>query len=273
MKSMMKLQVTSYELQVKQKAESRRQKRFILDLIFFPLVHLFTRPPVHSFSICNRKSKLSGIFLVLVCLFCFLTVFAGAQNYVTFEYDASGNNVSRTIYMSNPAPPAPSPPPAPSAPPPQISEQHTFAGNQENTENYGNENPLQPPSNYQEEGTTDIFNEPTPDTFNKELPETVQNDNNMDEDATLQLYTDIISETVINIYPNPTKGKLAVKISGLPEHSFSSLTLLNIQGTVIMQQQPLTDYNELDISAQPDGMYIMQITIDAKSTTWRIIKN
>jgi len=49
-----KLRVTSYELQVgkKQKAEGRKQKIFILDLIFS---YLFAHSLAHLFSIYNRK--------------------------------------------------------------------------------------------------------------------------------------------------------------------------------------------------------------------------
>jgi len=266
MKSMMKLQVTkqrsalaNYELQVRRKAKlrlrsvskSRRQKASLCAPLWLK------NPFIHSLSIINYQLliiKYRLRFCVLAVLFCFLTVFVGAQNYVTFEYDASGNNVSRTIYMSNQAPPAPPVPPTP----PQSPYSNTFADNNNgNNDNNTNQNP----PNYDGENITE--------TFNEKLPQNIDNVEEMPE----QTYTDFIAETVINIYPNPTKGKLAVKISTLPENSVSSLTLLNIQGTVITQQQPLTDYNELDISAQPDGMYIMQITIDAKSTTWRIIKN
>jgi hypothetical protein len=87
-----------------------------------------------------------------------------------------------------------------------------------------------------------------------------------------EIYTDVLSETQITIYPNPTRGLLTVKFFNLPQHSVSSLTLFDMQGKVITQQQSLSDENRLDISAQPVGMYIMQIAVEGEMTSWKIVK-
>jgi len=100
----------------------------------------------------------------------------------------------------------------------------------------------------------------------------VQNPENGNENEKSQeIYTDVLLETLITIYPNPTKGLLAVKISNLPQQSVSSLTLFDMQGKVIIQQS-LSDENRLDISAQSAGTYIMQIAIGDEITSWKIIK-
>jgi len=96
-------------------------------------------------------------------------------------------------------------------------------------------------------------------------PETV-------EEKSQEVYTDALSETLITIYPNPTAGLLTVKISELPQHSVSSLTLFDMHGRVITQQQSLADENRLDISAQPSGTYIMQIAVGTEVTSWKIVK-
>jgi hypothetical protein len=168
-----------------------------------------------------------------------------------FGYDMSGNNTSRVIVMQ-----PRTTPPSDFPVPPQMPDTNIFADNQENSVKYANQNFSQNSLGHVEFDSTlsDI-----PATIYEELPDVSQT------------YTDFIAETVINIYPNPTKGKLAVKISVLSDHSVSSLSLLNIHGMMIYQQ-PLTDYNEIDISTQPNGVYIMQITIDTKSTTWKIVK-
>jgi len=87
-----------------------------------------------------------------------------------------------------------------------------------------------------------------------------------------EVYTDVLSEALITIYPNPTAGLLTVKIAHLPQHSVSSLTLFDMRGRVITQQQSLSDENKLDISAQPTGMYIMQIAVGDEVTSWKIVK-
>jgi len=96
-------------------------------------------------------------------------------------------------------------------------------------------------------------------------PETV-------EEKSQEVYTDVLAETLITIYPNPTAGLLTVKISELPQHSVSSLTLFDMHGRVITQQQSLADENRLDISAQPVGTYIMQVAVGTEVTSWKIVK-
>jgi hypothetical protein len=101
----------------------------------------------------------------------------------------------------------------------------------------------------------------------------VQNTESGDEnEKTQEIYTDVLGKTQISIYPNPTRGLLTIKISNLPEHSASSLTLFDMQGKVITQKQQLSDENKLDISTQPVGVYIMQITIEDEVTNWKIVK-
>ena len=110
------------------------------------------------------------------------------------------------------------------------------------------------------------------ETPEEDIVASIQNTENKDENEKSQeIYTDALSETLITIYPNPTKGLLAVKISNLPQHSISSLTLFDMHGRVITQQ-PLLDENKLDISAQPAGAYIMQITVGDEVTSWKIVK-
>ena len=81
-----------------------------------------------------------------------------------------------------------------------------------------------------------------------------------------------ILTTGIAVYPNPTRGLLTVKISNMPQSSASSLTLFDMQGRVITQQQTLAEENQLDISAQPFGTYVMQVVVGQKSTSWKVVK-
>jgi hypothetical protein len=101
-----------------------------------------------------------------------------------------------------------------------------------------------------------------------ETPQEIYNN-----EKTQEVYTDALAQTLITIYPNPTRGLLTVKISELPKHAASSLTLFDMQGRVITQQQSLADENKLDISAQPVGTYIMRIAIGGEVVSWKIIKS
>jgi hypothetical protein len=218
-----------------------------------------------------RYSLLTAFILLLT----FIT--ANAQTpYIKFVYDNSGNNISRTVVFQSPPPPAP--PPAPPVPPQDSTD--NGPGNQGGyitetggnytggttwnepiiTETITNPNETEKIEELGEEGKAGSF---TSSQALESEPEYIEH---------LPVYTDIISETVINIYPNPTKGHLAIKVSNLPQNSVSGLILSDVNGRIIEQKQSLSEHNELDISEQPSGVYIMNIVIDSKSVVWRIIK-
>ena len=73
-------------------------------------------------------------------------------------------------------------------------------------------------------------------------------------------------------YPNPTQGNLKVSISGLENSDKCHLDVYSIQGTQILAFDVNSDNANVDISNQPNGVYMLQITINGKSTTWKIIK-
>ena len=198
---------------------------------------LVSQSLVSKSLVSQRLTQLLSYSVIL--LFCFLSLSATAQDsappaqgYVSYTYDASGNRTHRTINM-----PAYTPPPQDSTEMAVEDENTTIAALQDM------ENDDQTPQ----------------EAYNGE--ETYQ-----------EIYTDALSETLITIYPNPTKGLLTVKMSNMPQHSASSLTLFDIQGRVISQQQTLSDENKLDISAQPAGTYIMQIAVGEEQVSWKIVK-
>ena len=121
---------------------------------------------------------------------------------------------------------------------------------------------MTPPPQDSTENIIDDYENP----FN--IIQNTEDENNMP----LKVYTDALSETFITIYPNPTKGLLTVKFTNMPQTAVSSVTLFDMQGRIITQQQSLSDENRLDISAQPTGTYIMQIAVGEEVTSWKIVK-
>ena len=85
-------------------------------------------------------------------------------------------------------------------------------------------------------------------------------------------YKDILSETEIKIYPNPTKGRLVVKIENLENGKPSGLTLFDMNGRQVSINESLQEINELDLSHEPSGTYVMRIIIEDEATSWKIIK-
>ena len=181
-------------------------------------------------------SLLRSYCLKVLCLsvLCLTVSFASAQTSISYTYDASGNRTHRTIVMKSPE----------MTPPPQDS-----------TENVIDD----------EEDPFAIVQ----DTENED--ETLHETNN-NKKTQQEVYTDALSETLITIYPNPTRGLLTVKFTNMPQDAVSNITLFDMQGKIIKQQRSLSDENRLDISAQPTGTYIMQISVGDEVVSWKIVK-
>jgi Secretion system C-terminal sorting domain len=84
--------------------------------------------------------------------------------------------------------------------------------------------------------------------------------------------TEMLGELQVKIYPNPTKGKLAVEVSGMKEPDTGTVSIFNMQGGLILQGTVSSSPTELDISGQPAGTYVMRISVGGKNTTWKIQK-
>jgi len=188
-----------------------------------------------------RSYRLKVLHLKVLCLtvlclsvFCLTVSFATAQTSIKYTYDDSGNRTHRTIVMKSPE----------QTPPPQDS-----------TENIFDE---EDPFTYAQEIENEDENRPKTNN-NKKIPQ--------------EIYTDSLSDALITIYPNPTRGLLTVKFINKPQGAVSNVTLYDMQGKIVTQQQSLSDENRLDISAQPVGTYIMQIAVGEEVTSWKIIKS
>ncbi|MBQ9469440.1 MAG: T9SS type A sorting domain-containing protein [Bacteroidales bacterium] len=79
-------------------------------------------------------------------------------------------------------------------------------------------------------------------------------------------------ERTVRIYPNPTRGQLRVEVQG--DGQAYTYRLLSMGGAAIAQGQhdgssPLP----LDLSAHPDGVYLLQLIWPDDRCTYKIIKN
>jgi hypothetical protein len=84
----------------------------------------------------------------------------------------------------------------------------------------------------------------------------------------------VLEDNIIEakIYPNPTKGQLTIEIPHANNIQNGSIIIYNLKGQMIMRK-PIDSHREnIDISAKANGMYIMQINMDGKISSWKIIK-
>lgn len=87
-----------------------------------------------------------------------------------------------------------------------------------------------------------------------------------------ELFTEKMGERIIHIYPNPTKGDLTITISDDDFSVNGYLTLFDLAGKIVTKLPLNSMSTRLDITSQPNGIYIMQIELNDEKTSWKIIK-
>lgn len=75
----------------------------------------------------------------------------------------------------------------------------------------------------------------------------------------------------LRIYPNPTHGHLKVEIQS-PGESYGSIEVYDTQGRRIAYLPHAEYENDIDLSPQPNGIYLMRLSIGDEVSTWKILK-
>lgn len=88
---------------------------------------------------------------------------------------------------------------------------------------------------------------------------------------------DIELSVTVKIYPNPTKGNLLVEIesSSFEEVAYppSGIVLFDMKGKKLWETKSITELNTVDLSAYPNGVYILQLQLAGKHKAYKVIKN
>ncbi len=85
-------------------------------------------------------------------------------------------------------------------------------------------------------------------------------------------FNETIGEQSITIYPNPTGGAFAVRITNIPEGLIRSMMLFSMTGKEIFRAEDFNELTEINISKQHEGTYILKIILGDSATAWKIVK-
>ena len=80
-------------------------------------------------------------------------------------------------------------------------------------------------------------------------------------------FNNYLTSDKIKIYPNPTQG--LINIGDYGDIKFNSIYLLDHSGQTIKKFE---NFNDIDISELPDGLYLLKLNYDRKTMTKKIIK-
>ena len=85
-------------------------------------------------------------------------------------------------------------------------------------------------------------------------------------------YADRLNESDVIIFPNPTRGALAVEIRNMNPNIAHQITVLSLNGLIVFRKDNIGNFTEIDLSSHPRGVYLLRISSADWFSTWTIIK-
>ena len=83
-------------------------------------------------------------------------------------------------------------------------------------------------------------------------------------------YEEIVGENNIKVYPNPTKGKVILQFDKPVETGFYKLS--DLSGKLLLDGAITASIIILDLSRYENGVYLLTLTLDGQTDTWKIIR-
>ena len=79
-------------------------------------------------------------------------------------------------------------------------------------------------------------------------------------------------DPLVTVYPVPTSHTLTVELDLPLTHDPAKLSLLNMRGQSVLQYTTRSRQTELDLSTQPNGLYILRIQVGDRHTVRKVMK-
>lgn len=85
-------------------------------------------------------------------------------------------------------------------------------------------------------------------------------------------FTAHVQSLRLNVYPNPTKGLVVCEAQDIPDNMDYTIRLFDSHGRRLTEQSGQGSLIEIDLSNQPIGYYILELTIGEDHSSMKIIK-
>ena len=75
---------------------------------------------------------------------------------------------------------------------------------------------------------------------------------------------------LVRVYPNPTQGKIMLEITGSNKNA--SVSVFDMSGKMVFSKKQFGSSGEIDLSRQPNGVYVMKVLVGDKVSEWELVK-
>ena len=93
------------------------------------------------------------------------------------------------------------------------------------------------------------------------------------DSSTVEKQMELVQKYGLDVYPNPTEGKLNLVITNYTNNLKGEIRLYHQTGSLLWTQKSISSNNIIDLSNRPTGTYILELFIENKGVQWKIIKN
>lgn len=87
-----------------------------------------------------------------------------------------------------------------------------------------------------------------------------------------QYITDSFRSFSVTLYPNPTNGSFSVAVNGLEEITLFHAIITTVSGAIVYDRTFSDNQESFDLTRQPAGIYLLQLTDGKQSHEWKVIK-
>lgn len=92
-------------------------------------------------------------------------------------------------------------------------------------------------------------------------------------EKSINFYTEEIEERTVKYYPDASGGQITVEISSIEGMQNGTITVHSFpNGSLVLNKKITSTKEQLDMSNQSNGIYILRVNIDGEISTWKIMK-